>query len=217
MNLAVITENLPLLLRGLGNTVLIAVATIILSTVLALPLAVLREGRFRLGGMLVAGYSWFARATPALAILFFTYYGLPSLGIFLEPIVAAVLGLTISAAGYNLEFIRAGLRSVPRGQTEAARALGIPPGHVLRRIVLPQALRVAVPPLFSNLTLVLKGSALASLVAVSELTGEAMGLIATTYRPIEFLTAIAVVYVALNSVLVAVQAAIERRLNVQGR
>jgi His/Glu/Gln/Arg/opine family amino acid ABC transporter permease subunit len=212
MNWGVVIDHLPLLARGLANTVMIAAATILLSVAVAVPLAVLRESRLRPVALAVAAYSWFARATPALAILFFAYYGLPTIGVYLEPLPAAVLGLSLSAAGYNLEFIRAGLRSVPAAQTDAARALGIPRLYALRRIIIPQAMRVAVPPLFSNLTLVLKGSALASLVAVSELTGEAMGAIATTYRPIEFLLAIAAAYLVLNTLLVGTQAVVERRL-----
>jgi His/Glu/Gln/Arg/opine family amino acid ABC transporter permease subunit len=212
MDASVIIDNAGLFARGTLNTLIVAGSTIVLSLACAFPLAVLRESSWRWIAVPIAVYSWMARATPALAVLFVTYYGLPTLGLFLDPLSAAVLGLTLVSTGYNLEFIRAGLRAVPVGQIDAARALGLPRLAMLRKVILPQAMIVSVPPLVSNLTLMLKGSALASLVAVSELTGEAMALIAYTYRSIEILSCVAVIYLALAGVLVAAQHRLEARL-----
>ncbi|MCA0452340.1 MAG: amino acid ABC transporter permease [Proteobacteria bacterium] len=179
MDFAVVVDNAPILLRGFGYTLFVAFATIALSLALAIPLAVIRESKWRRAAMIVAGYSWIARATPALTVLFVTYYGLPVLGIYLEPLTSAIIGLTLVSTGYNLEFVRAGLRAVPAGQIDAAKSLGLTPYRTLRQVILPQAMVVAVPPLVSNMTLMVKGSSLASLVAVSELTGEAVALIAS--------------------------------------
>jgi polar amino acid transport system permease protein/cystine transport system permease protein len=212
MDLSVITANAPVLLRGFGYTLLVAGASILLSLLLAVPLAVIRESRFRRAAAIVAGYSWIARATPALTVLFVTYYGLPVIGIYLEPLPSAIIGLTLVSTGYNLEFVRAGLRSVPPGQYDAARALGLSPFLTLRKVILPQAMVVAVPPLVSNMTLMVKGSALASLVAVSELTGEAVALIATTYKSLEILLLVALAYLAVNTLLSLMQRWLERRL-----
>ncbi|MDQ0390474.1 amino acid ABC transporter permease [Labrys monachus] len=210
MDWTVVTDNAGLFVSATLNTVAIAATTIVLSVLLAVPLALMRDARsppLRVAG---AVYSWSTRAMPTLSLLFLAYYGLPQLGIYLDPLPAAIAGLTISAAGYNMEYIRAALKAVPAGQYEACRALGIPFGLALRRLILPQAMRILLPPLSSNLTLLLKGSALASLVAVNELTGQAMALISDTYRPIEILTVVGLVYLALNGVLVGVQKAVER-------
>ncbi len=212
LDFAVVGANAGLFLRGTLYTLLVAGSTMLLSMLAAAPLAVLRESPAAWLRTVVAGYSWIARATPALTVLFVTYYGLPVVGIYLEPIPSAIIGLTLVSTGYNLEIIRAGLRAVPRGQYDAARALGLAGGEIYRWVVFPQAMRIAVPPLFSNLTLMLKGSALASLVAVSELTGEAMGLISLTYKSIPILITVAAIYLALNTLVMIAQRAVERRM-----
>jgi polar amino acid transport system permease protein/cystine transport system permease protein len=212
MDFTVILDNAPILLRGFGYTLFVAFATIALSLVLAVPLAVIRESKWPRAAAIVAAYSWIARATPALTVLFVTYYGLPVLGIYLEPLASAIIGLTLVSTGYNLEFVRAGLRAVPAGQIDAAKSLGLSPYRTLRQVILPQAMVVAVPPLVSNMTLMVKGSTLASLVAVSELTGEAVALIASTYKSLEILLTVALAYLAINTLLAVAQSRIEKRL-----
>ena len=211
MDWSVITDNAGLFLAATLNTVLIAGITIVLSVALAFPLAVMRDAHWAWLRWVAATYSWSMRAVPTLSLLFLAYYGLPQLGIYLSPMPAAIAGLTVSAAGYNMEYIRAGLRAVPPTQYEAGRALGIPFHLALRRLILPQAMRIILPPLTSNLTLVLKGSSLASLVAVSELTGEGMALISYTYRPIEILAVVGAIYLVLNGLLLSVQRLVEAR------
>ena len=211
MDWTVTTDNAQLFVDATLMTLAISVATILLSVALAFPLAIMRDSRFAAFRWIAASYSWITRAMPALTLLFLAYYGLPQIGIYFDPLPAAIVGLTVSAAGYNMEYIRAGLRSVPLSQFEAARALGMPVGMALRRLIIPQAMRVILPPLTSNLTLLVKGSSLASLVAVTELTGQAMALISYTYRPIEILVVVGAVYLMLNGVVIAIQRLVERR------
>lgn len=211
MDWSVVFDNAgPLVDAGL-MTLAISAATIVLSVALAFPLAIMRESRFKALRWPAAAYSWITRAMPALTLLFLAYYGLPQIGIYFDPLTAAIVGLTVSAAGYNMEYIRAGLQSVPASQFEAARALGMPIGLTLRRLIIPQAMRVILPPLTSNLTLLVKGSSLASLVAVTELTGQAMALISYTYKPIEILAVVGVVYLLLNGVVIAIQRLVASR------
>ncbi len=213
MDWSVITGNAGILGQAFLTTVWIAGATILLSVLLAFPLAVMRDGPVRALRWVAATFSWAMRATPALTLLFLSYYGLPQVGIYLDAVPAAIAGLTFSAAGYNMEYIRAGLRAVPATQYEAARALGMPAGMILRRVIVPQAIRTIMPPLTSNLTLVMKGSSLAGMVAVTELTGAGMALISETYRPFEVLIVIAAAYLALNGLLIRMQKTVERRLS----
>lgn len=211
MNFSVVTENADMLLSGLLNTVSITVVTLLTSLIFAIPLAIARTTSIAILRSIAIAYSWFFRAIPSLTILFFMYYGLPALGIYLDAWTSAILGLSLTAAAYMTEIIRAGIRSVPAGQYESARALGMPFWLSMRRIILPQTMRIIIPPMASEFTAVLKGSALASLVAVAELTGQASALISLTYQPIPILASVALAYLALNSVIVGGQAFLERR------
>jgi His/Glu/Gln/Arg/opine family amino acid ABC transporter permease subunit len=211
MNWSVVTDNAGIFVQGTILTIIISFATIVLSVLLAFPLAVMRDLPIPPLRAIVAAYSWTTRAIPALTLLFLTYYGLPQFGIYLDPVPAAILGLTVSAVGYNMEYIRAGILAVPATQYEACKALGMPLVMTLRRVIIPQAMRTILPPLTSNLTLLVKGSSLASLVAVSELTGQGSALISFTYQPIPILITVAVIYLMLNTIVVGLQAVIERR------
>lgn len=211
MNWSIVTDNASVFVEGTLLTIAISVSTIVLSVLLAFPLAVMRDLPIAPLRAVVATYSWLTRAIPALTLLFLAYYGLPQFGIYLDPIPAAILGLTVSAAGYNMEYIRAGILAVPATQYEACKSLGMPLIMTLRRVIIPQAMRTILPPLTSNLTLLVKGSSLASLVAVTELTGEGMALISFTYQPVPILITVAAIYLALNTVVVSIQAAVERR------
>ena len=148
-----------------------------------------------------------------MVFLYFAYYGLVFFGVSLNPIVAAIVGMTLSGVGYNMEFFRSGLKAVDIGQYDACKSLGISYGHTIKKVVLPQALRVAIPPLFSNLNLILKGSSLAGVVGISELTGLSNKLISFTYRPIEILLVTAVIYLVLNSILITIEKAMLKRLD----
>jgi len=196
---------------ALMNTVLIATVVIVVSNLLALPLAVyMQRTRGRLKPVII-GYSFFARAAPVLALLFALYYGLPRLGIYLEPIPSALVGLVFASTAYNLEFLRSGFEAVPRGQYDAAKALGLGPFATYRRVILPQAYSAASPALFSNAVQMVKGSSLASLVAVDELTAASTTLISETYKALEVLAFIGVLYALVAGIVITLQWAYERR------
>jgi len=217
MNVAIVFQHWHLLLTGTLTTIGLMLVVGTVAPLLSIPLALARLSRRRWLSWPVAVLSWFTRAVPTLVLLFFAYYGLPVFGIYLNPIPSALAALIFSALGYNIEFFRAGFRAVPKGQYEAARALGMSRWAMLKRIVFPQALRVATPSLFSNLTLNLKGTALASLVSVAELSSNAQALLSDTYRPVEFLVAAAVIYLLLNSALIWLQRRVERHLDPAAR
>lgn len=201
-----------LLGRALLTTLFIAAVVIVVSNVIALLLGVyMLNPKARLRHVVV-GYSFFARAAPMLAILFGLYYGLPRLGIYLEPLSAALIGLSFSSAAYNYEFLRSGFAGIPPGQVEAARSLGLRPGHTLRKILVPQAYAIASPALFSNAVQIVKGSSLASLVAIDELTAASTTIIADTYKAIEVLLVISALYGLISALVIGLQHAYERRL-----
>jgi His/Glu/Gln/Arg/opine family amino acid ABC transporter permease subunit len=200
-----------LILRGFGMTVFLSVAVILLSNALAYVLAgYLSEGGRRLR-LVVVAYSFFARACPLLALLFALYYGLPRVGIYLEPVAAALIGMVFSSTAYNLEFLRSGFEGVPASQREAAQALGLGRLATFWRVLTPQAYVAAAPALFSNAIQIVKGSSLASLVAIGELTAASTTIIAETYRAIQVLVIISILYLLLAAVVIALQWLYERR------
>lgn len=200
-----------MLLRAFGMTILLSVVVIIASNLLALPLAIyLQRPKARFRRVIIA-YSFFARAAPVLVLLFVLYYGLPKLGIYLEPLPSALIGLTFASTAYNLEFLRSGYESIPPGQTDAARALGLRPVATQYKVLMPQAYASASPALFSNAIQMVKGSSLASLVAIDELTAASSTIISETYKAIEVLTVVACFYGAIALVVLALQASYESR------
>ncbi len=160
----------PMLLKGAGLTVLISVFSMALAVTLGLVLTILRlYGRPPLSN-LASAYIEIYRGTPLLIQLFILYYGLPNIGISLSPMLAAFLGLGMNYAAYEAEIYRAGLMAVPKGQMEAALSLGMTQGLALRRVVLPQALRIATPGVTNDFIALFKDSSLVSVIAMFELT-----------------------------------------------
>ncbi|GAA2868649.1 His/Glu/Gln/Arg/opine family amino acid ABC transporter permease subunit [Aminobacter niigataensis] len=217
MNILLDPTYQRMLLDGLGMTLLISVIVIIVSNLLALPLAIYMQrpdGAFR---RLIIAYSFFARAAPVLALLFALYYGLPRLGIYLEPVPSALIGLIFASTAYNLEFLRSGFESVPQGQLDAARALGLKPFAIYWKVMIPQAYRLAAPSLFSNAIQMVKGSSLASLVAIDELTAASTTIIAETYKAIEVLLVVSVFYLLIAAVIIGLQYLYESRQRLSRR
>lgn len=152
------------------------------------------------------------RGIPALVILYIVYYGLPSVGVLFESFAAAAVGLTITVGAYSSEMIRAGLRSVPFGQREAAAALGLPWGTTFGRVVLPQGLRSSIPPLMGLAIQSFQATSLAYSVSVNELLSEAYQASAVTFQYLEFYVATGLVYVLIAVPLTWLSVGVERRL-----
>ncbi len=172
-NLDVLRRSLPLLLRGLWTTILLGAVSIVLGLLLGLVLVMLRLYGQRAVRLLAAAYINLFRALPLLVLLVLIYYALPFLGVRLSSFAAAATALSMVSGAYTAEIFRAGIEAVPRGQFEASAALGLRRWRVMRSVVLPQAVRIVVPPLTSNAISVLKDTALASVVAMPDLLKQA--------------------------------------------
>ncbi|HEY0124276.1 MAG TPA: amino acid ABC transporter permease [Rhizobium sp.] len=210
---AILIDNLPDLIKGIQTTIWLFLAIMVLCTPLALLVALARLSRNRFLQIAGATYVNVIRSLPLLVILFFTFYGLPALGVFVSPFVAAMIGLTIVTTAYLSEDLRGALMAVPRGQYEAADALGLSPWRFTRRILIPQTLPILCAPYFTRAIVTVKATSIASIVAVSEITAESMAKITETYRSVEFLAFAAVVYLLLSSILALLQAWVQRRVN----
>lgn len=173
------------------------------------PNQVIRSCPFKSRG---AFYVWLIRGTPLLVQLFLIFYALPSAGITLDAFPAAVIGFTLNIGAYTSEVIRATLLSVPKGQWEAAHSISMSWSQALRRIILPQAARVAVPPLSNTFISLVKDTSLASVITVPEMFLAAQRIAAVTYQPLILYTEAAVMYLMISSVLSALQTRLEVRL-----
>lgn len=161
-------------------------------------------------------YVWLFRGTPLLVQLFLIFYGLPSLGIVLDAFPAALIGFTLNVGAYSSEIIRAVLVAVPKGQWEAAYSIGMTWSQAMRRTVLPQASRIAVPPLSNTFISLVKDTSLAAAITVPELFRAGQQIVATSYEPLILYIEVAIIYLAVSSVLSSVQARLEKRLSRYG-
>lgn len=187
--------------RGAATTILLIVVTTLVGTLLSILGAAGRRNGPVFVKRAIAVYVEVMRNTPFLVQLFFIFFGLPSLGIRLDPILAAMLAMTLNMAAYTIEIVGAGLDAVPGGQTEAALSLGLRPRQVFIKIVLPQALTVIYPALTSQIVIMMLESAVVSQIAVRELTYEADMLQARTFRSFETYFVVTLVYLALSMAL----------------
>lgn len=206
----IVVRTFDLLLLGTRLTLVLFFFSSLLGTVLGLVLALMRISRFRLARWSSLFYIWVFRGIPVLVILFFAFF-VVGRRMGLTSVQAGSLGLGFSAAAYIAEIIRAGIMSVDPGQSEASEALAMTKRHYMRRVILPQSIRVIIPTYMSNSILVLKVTSVAVAIGIVELTGITRQLSNSTTRPIELFTAAAVLYVFLTTVLVVVQEVLERR------
>ncbi|GLR51549.1 amino acid ABC transporter permease [Shinella yambaruensis] len=201
----------PLLWAALVFTIPLTLLSFVLGLTLGLVTAIARLFGPRPLVAVARFYVWVIRGTPLLVQLFVIFYGLPSAGILLDAFPAALIGFTLNVGAYTSEIIRAVIASVPRGQWEAAYSIGMSWSQAMRRTILPQATRVAVPPLSNTFISLVKDTSLAAAVTVPELFQTAQRIVATTYEPLILYIEAALIYLALSSVLSALQVRLERR------
>ncbi len=202
----------PLLSAGLIFTVPLTLITFVLGIVLGLSVALARLYGPAPLVMLVRFYVWLIRGTPLLVQLFLIFYGLPSVGIVLDAFTAAVIGFTLNIGAYSSEIIRATLAAIPKGQWEAAYSIGMNWPQVMWRVILPQAARIAVPPLSNTFISLVKDTSLAAAVTVPELFQAAQRLASVTYEPLILYVETALIYLLFSSVLSTLQDKLEQRL-----
>lgn len=202
----------PLLETAVLVTLGLGLGSFILGSMLGMVIALARMARFRALRWLAFCYVSIFRGTPLLIQILLIYFGLPSWGIVIDPIPAALLALTLFAAAYLSENFRSGIIAVDRGQWEAAQSMGMSYPVTLWRVILPQAIRIAIPTLGSRLIALMKDTSLASTVTVVELTRVADQIGATTFRYMDMFLLVGAIYWAINQVLTILQTMLENRL-----
>jgi octopine/nopaline transport system permease protein len=221
MNLTLMWESVPKLLAGVPVALQLVGLSLLFGLVLAIAVAAARLSRNIALSGLASAYIFVFRGTPLLVQIFLIYYGLGQFPAvresFLWPILrdsswCAVLALTLNTAAYTSEMIRGGVQSVPYGQVEAARALGMSRALILRRVIAPIALRQALPAYGNEVILMVKASSLASTITILEITGIARRLIAQTYAVFEIFIVAGAIYLVLNFLITRLVKAVEWRL-----
>jgi len=211
--LSLLREAAPTLLRGAGYTLLFAVAAMLGGLALGFPAAVLRVAPWALLRWPAALYVSVFRGTPLLVQLFVIYYGLPSVGIEFTPVTAGVLALSLNAGAYLSESLRGAIAAVSMGQWRASYSLGLSWWQALGHVVLPQALRIAVPAMSNTLISLIKDTSLVSVITMTELMLMTKELISVTFRPLPLYLAAAAIYWLLSLFFEAIQRRAERRFN----
>lgn len=201
-----------ILLPGLTMTIPLTVIAFSLALVIAVAMAMIQFANVKVLKQLARFYIWIFRGTPLLVQLFVVFYGLPNVGILIEPFPAAVLVFSLNEGAYCAESIRAALEAVPAGQMEAGYCAGMSYMQIMRRIVLPQAMRTAFPPLSNSLIAMVKDTSLAANITVTEMFMVTQRIVARTYEPLVLYIEVGLIYLLFSTVLTGLQRAGEKRL-----
>lgn len=214
MNFDLVFSSLgPMLLGAVKGTIPLALASFALGLVLALFVALMRLSSNKLVSGIARVYVSVIRGTPLLVQLFVIFYGLPAVGVQLNPWPSAIIAFSLNVGGYAAEVIRAAIMSVPKGQWEAGHTIGMSSAQTLVRIILPQAARVSVPPLSNTFISLVKDTSLASLILVTELFRVAQQVAAFSQEFMLLYVEAAVIYWVICLVLSSAQSVLEKRLD----
>lgn len=201
INLELIQESLPLLLHGALITLQIAACSSVIGIILGVPLAFMQASRLKLLTAFSWAYIGFFRGTPMLVQVLFVYYVLPQIGVDIPPLQSCICAMGLNSGAYISQIVRGGINAVPQGQIEAAFTLGMSPFAIKRYIVLPQAIKVALPALGNELVTLIKDSSLASVIGVVELSKTGSIIRSRTYDAFSILLAVSCIYLVLTALL----------------
>jgi polar amino acid transport system permease protein len=207
-----IAEWGPFIVGGVWTTILVCVISMVLATALALIGSIGRLSTNPIASGVAGLYVSLVRGTPLLVQIYFVYLALPQLGIRLDALLAGILALGFNYGAYMTEIFRAGIQAVPRPQREAAESLGMPERLVMRRIVLPQAIRIVIPAIGNDFVAMIKDSALVSTISVTELLWRAQAVGTRNFRTLQAILIAAAVYWILTIIFSFFQERLERRM-----
>lgn len=206
-----------ILLPGLLVTIPLTALSFTFALIIAVIVALIQFANVPILTQLARFYIWIIRGTPLLVQLFIVFYGLPHVGILIDPFVAAVVVFSINEGAYCSETMRAALESVPKGQLEAGLCAGMSWGQTIRHIVLPQAFRTAFPTLGNSLISMVKDTSLAANITVTEMFMTTQRIVARTYEPLLLYVEVGLIYLIFCTVLTKLQTSGEKRLQKYGR
>ena len=210
----ILIDSFPkILIPGLTLTIPLTAISFALAMILALIVALIQFADIRILKEICRFYIWIIRGTPLLVQLYIVFFGLPGIGITIDPFPCAILVFAFNEGAYSAETIRAALEAVPRGQIEAGYCVGMNWFQIMRRIVIPQALRTAFPPLSNSLIAMVKDTSLAANITVAEMLMSTQRIVARTYEPLALYLEVGLIYLLFCTVLTKLQHVGEQRLN----
>ncbi|UFX47154.1 amino acid ABC transporter permease [Bradyrhizobium sp. 41S5] len=206
-------EFVPILLQGVWLTIVVTVGSLLLSTVLGLVWALMRVSGIRILTGLSAALINLIRGIPIIVLLFYIYFVMPDFGIALSALQAAIIGLGIAYSAYQAENFRAGIEAIDKGQIEAAQTIGMGWWLTMRRVVLPQAVRIILPPYGNIMIMMLKDSSQASTITVAELALQGKLIASSTFKNTSVFTLVALMYLTMSIPLILLVRHFENRAN----
>ncbi|EDQ05771.1 L-cystine transport system permease protein YecS [Sulfitobacter indolifex] len=204
-------QYFPLLLEGVTLTLVTTLAAMVLSTMLGLIWAMMLWSKFRTLRVISRSFITIIRGIPIIVQLFYIYFVLPELGINLTALQAGIIGLGLAYSAYQAENFRAGIEAIDKGQIEAAYSIGMTDRMIMRRVILPQAIRIVLPPFGNTIIMLLKDSSLVSTITVAELTRQGQLIASSTFDNITVYTLVAIMYLGMALPLTYLTRNLEKR------
>lgn len=205
----------PILKSGIIYTIPITLISFGLGLLIGIFVALIQISQFKILKLFVKFYVWIFRGTPLLVQLFIIFYGLPTIGVKLDPIPSAIIAFSLNVGAYSSETIRAAILSISKGQWEASYAIGMNYYQALTRTIIPQAAKVSIPPLFNSFISLVKDTSLAATITVTEMFMETQRIVARTYEPLVLYCEVALIYLFFCTILSQIQKYSEKRLSVE--
>ena len=223
LNFSFLSKYWPMFIRGAGTTLILSVFTVVIGLIVGVVLALMRLGKFKPLSLISAAYTEFIRGTPLMVQIFFIFYALPQMGIKIPNIsglgfdfprfASGILAMGLNSAAYVGEIVRAGIQAVDRGQTEAARSLGMTGWQTMRRVVLPQAFKNILPALGNEFVTVIKESSIVMTIGITELMFNTSQVYSSSFRYFESLIVCALIYFVMTFTTSRLLGVMERRMN----
>ena len=202
---------LPVLLEGVWLTLVVTILSVILSTLLGFMWAVMTWSRIPVLVGISRGFITIIRGIPIIVQLFYIYFVMPDIGINLSALQAGIIGLGIAYSAYQAENFRAGIEAIDKGQIEAAQSIGMTDSLIMRRVIIPQAIKIVLPPFGNTVIMMLKDSSLVSTITVAELTRQGQLIASSTFDNLTVFTLVALIYLALSLPLTFLTRHLEKR------
>lgn len=204
-------------LEGAWITVKFSIISLILGLVLGIVGGICKTSNMKILKAIAGLYTWIFRGTPLLVQLFIIYFGLAQIGLKFDPYEAGLIGMALNTGAYITEIIRSGIQAVDKGQSEAAVSLGMSKAVMMFRVIGPQAVKIAIPPLVNQFIMTIKNSSMVSTITITELFRTGEMVITTTFRPLETYTVIGALYLVMTSILMLLGSKLEKGLTAHDR
>lgn len=214
MDLTVLKEMLPAIAKGSMTTLELTIISVFLGSLIGIFVALLKLTKNKIVLGAASFYTWLFRGTPMILQLFVFYYGLPSVGIKLSPFQAAILGLSLNSGAYMAEIIRGGILSVDKGQFEASKALGFTYYDTMKRIILPQTIKIIIPSVGNEFITMLKDTSIVSTIAMVETMRSAQILYSSTFKPMEAFFIAGCLYLIMTTIFTTIFSVYEKKMSV---